>query len=385
MADDKRISILLVEKEEKDFIHVKDVLSQSNHLEFNIDWAGNIEEAVDKMQFNPYDICLFGYSLGDHTGLDLLQYSVENHPHLPVIIISEEDNYKIDCLAQQHGASDYLIKDQLNPALIGRSIRYAIEQKKQQSLLRQNTDDKNKPDCNNDKFFSIVSHDLRSPLAATQSLTDLMLTHYDAMGRKERLEYLAIIKDASENALKMIDNLFQWSRIHRGKIEFVPEYNDLYKIVIQSIGSLKQSAEKKKIRLNYQVDMNTMVYADANMIETVFYNLVSNAVKYTSEGGDIEVKTHVNDSVVELSVLDTGVGMSEKMMNNIFNFDKNKSTPGTASENGTGLGLVLCKEFITLNGGKIWAESTLGKGSKFSVSIPKHASKYKPKKQVAQP
>jgi len=165
----------------------------------------------------------------------------------------------------------------------------------------------------------------------------------------------------------------EWSRSQTGRIELKPENIDLYKLVEENVNLLIGIAENKGIELVNIVKSNTTAFADQNMINTVIRNLVNNALKYTSKGGRVTISSNITDGEAELIVSDTGVGIMDENIGKLFRIDVNYSTPGTDEESGTGLGLILCKEFVEKNKGRIEIKSTFGKGSDFSIRLPLNA------------
>jgi len=162
----------------------------------------------------------------------------------------------------------------------------------------------------------------------------------------------------------------EWSRIQTGKLNFDPNLFNLSQILTQTISLVKQTANNKNIMLDYDIDITIFVNADKNMLTTIVRNLVSNSIKFTRPGGKITIEAKKSDDFVEISIADTGLGISKEKLGQLFKMDKNVSTKGTANEEGTGLGLLLCKEMIEKHNGGIWVESEIGSGSKFYFTIP---------------
>jgi signal transduction histidine kinase len=221
-----------------------------------------------------------------------------------------------------------------------------------------------------DKFFSIIAHDLRNPFFGITGLAEILTDPSEKVTPEERDEMLGQIKDLSSNTYRMLENLLDWSRSQTGRIEFNPADTSLFGITTETLKQLANSAEMKGIALTNEIKEDIFVYCDANMISTVLRNLISNAIKFTKSGGTITVSAVKNHDFCEVSVADTGIGMKEDTMHDIFRIDKATHTTGTAGEKGSGLGVLLCKEFVEKNGGKIWVESQLGKGSSFRFTLP---------------
>ncbi|AYB35229.1 tetratricopeptide repeat protein [Chryseolinea soli] len=221
-----------------------------------------------------------------------------------------------------------------------------------------------------DKFFSIISHDLKGPLNSLTSFSGLLLHHTDSLS-KEEIQMLAKDLDKSvKNLFALLENLLEWSRSQTGNIEFKPEVFDLNAVVEENRALLKAQAQQKKITLNNAGEGAWMVRAHKNSINTVVRNLISNAIKFTGEGGQITTRLRRQNGRVIIAIADNGVGMSPEVMKKLFRIEAKHSTKGTADEKGTGLGLILCREFVEKNGGQIWVESEEGRGSVFSFSVP---------------
>lgn len=221
-----------------------------------------------------------------------------------------------------------------------------------------------------DKFFSIISHDLKGPLNSLTSFSGLLINHTDSLS-KDEIRMLAKDLDKSlKNLFALLENLLEWSRSQTGNIEFKAEAFDIAALLKQNQELLLQQAQNKKISIVVQGVTDAVVNAHRNSVNTVVRNLLSNAIKFTPPEGHITLKASTAEKKVIVSVTDTGVGMSQEVMDKLFRIDTKHTTKGTADEKGTGLGLILCKEFIEKNGGRIWVESVVGKGSSFNFELP---------------
>lgn len=222
-----------------------------------------------------------------------------------------------------------------------------------------------------DRFFSIVAHDLKTPFHNIMGFADLLIEDFNSFSEKEAIEHIAHIKQATENAYTLLINLLEWSRVLLNRIDLQAENYPIHELVEQEFKVLEVLAVDKKIKLINEVDREVSVYADKHMIATVIRNLISNAIKFSSEYGTIRLKNSELGNFCQISVQDEGVGIPADRIDRIFSLDKHKSTPGTAKEKGTGLGLILCKEFVEKNQGRIWVESSIGIGSSFHFILPK--------------
>jgi PAS domain S-box-containing protein len=220
-----------------------------------------------------------------------------------------------------------------------------------------------------DKFFSIIAHDLRNPFNAIIGFSELLRNDFYDMDNCQKLNLLELINVSSETAYNLLENLLQWARTQTDKIKFNPENFDVYEAVNLVINLHGIIARKKNVILKNELTPHTMVFADKNMINTVLRNLISNAIKYSRSDGVITISANHSPEVIEVSVIDNGIGMSRESLNKLFRIDTYYSTAGTMGESGTGLGLLICKEFVEKNNGRIKASSFEGAGSTLSFTL----------------
>ena len=282
-------------------------------------------------------------------------------------------------LEKQKDFKNFLIMGIVLFAVIALLIYYSYKVKKRSNVHLTETNiqinEKNKSleelNATKDKFFSIISHDLKGPLNSLTSFSGLLINHTAHLS-KEEIQMLAKDLDKSVKGLfSLLENLLEWSRSQSGNIELKPEILDLNDLINQSKNLLAKTAETKNIEIQTTEYYNIAVHADRNSVNTVIRNLLSNALKFTPSGGEIKIDARESSNMVLISIHDNGVGISEDVIDKIFRIDQKHSTKGTANEKGTGLGLILCKEFVEKNGGTIEVESTVGKGSIFSFTLPK--------------
>ena len=222
-----------------------------------------------------------------------------------------------------------------------------------------------------DKFFSIISHDLRNPFASIVSFSRILKRDIQDLD-KDELQELALELDKSVVKISnLLENLLQWSRSQTGKITFNPEFFELKDIIRDNINLFSANAREKGIEINDRVNEQLVVWGDVNMTNTIIRNLLSNAIKYTDSGGSVELLSDEQNGMVEISVADDGTGISGEDQKKLFRVDSVYTTHGTHDEKGSGLGLLLCKEFVEKQGGTIRLSSRKGKGSVFTFSIPK--------------
>jgi len=222
-----------------------------------------------------------------------------------------------------------------------------------------------------DKFFSIIAHDLKSPFSSIIGLTRILADDHSEMKPEEIQEIANSLKESAINVYHLIGNLLEWSRMQRGLIEFKPQTVPLIDVINASIDSLYDMAEQKNQELQILIPANLYVKVDLTMLESTLRNLISNALKFSFRGGKILISARITeDNLVETSVTDYGLGISDAMMSKLFQIDSHTGRNGTEGEPSSGLGLLLCKEFVEKHGGEIWAESNVGKGSTFRFTLP---------------
>ncbi|WP_268845875.1 tetratricopeptide repeat-containing sensor histidine kinase [Flavobacterium aestivum] len=221
-----------------------------------------------------------------------------------------------------------------------------------------------------DKFFSIIAHDLRGPFNGFLGLSELLAEDLDNMTKEEIQFAAASMKNSAANLFQLLENLLEWSRMEQGLIPFVPKEKLLLPIVTECMATIQDAANNKEIEININIPEDTTIFADINSIHSVIRNLLSNAVKFTPKKGSILIQANEEGENTTISIADTGIGMNEKMIGNLFRLDVQTNRIGTNNEPSTGLGLILCKEFVEKDGGQIWVESEEGKGTTFYISIP---------------
>lgn len=251
---------------------------------------------------------------------------------------------------------------------IGRDI---TGRKKAEEEIRLKNEQLLKLNAEKDKFFSIIAHDLRGPFSGFLGLTELMAEDLPSFTMDEIQEFSVSMRNSATNLSHLLENLLQWSRMQQGLIPFDPEVIQLLPVVDECMAIMLEPAKNKGIEITSDIPVDLKVFADNNMLQAVIRNLVSNALKFTRKDGKISVSAKsTGDKCVEISVKDSGIGMKAEMVGNLFRLDVKTNRHGTEGEPSTGLGLLLCKEFVEKHGGKIWVESEVEKGSTFHFTIP---------------
>lgn len=227
-----------------------------------------------------------------------------------------------------------------------------------------------------DKFFSIIAHDLRSPFNSMIGVLELLTNEYEGLNDSERKKYINLIDNDANRTLTLLEDLLDWAKLQTGKMSFQPQTQKLLPIIESVTSNLCSAIDLKKLKLSYPIPKEFEIFADINMIAVVFQNLIGNAIKYSRLNGIITIEANTIGNQTKISVIDNGIGMSEEDKNKLFRIDQKITTPGTANEKGSGLGLILCNDFIKKHKGKIWVESEIGIGSKFIFKIPQKDNKH---------
>jgi len=223
-----------------------------------------------------------------------------------------------------------------------------------------------------DKFFSIIAHDLKNPFNSIIGFSEMLRDDASSMDIKEIINYASYIHISATQTMQLLENLLGWARMQQDRIPVVPKNLLIYELTNDVYNLLKQSADQKDLTFSNLIPQHLIIQTDEEMLKTILRNLLSNAVKFTKSGGKIEISSQSTDNETIIIIKDTGIGIPDTQVEQLFTIDKGFSTRGTRNEKGTGLGLILCKEFVEKLGGKIWAESIPDNGSIFFFTIPNH-------------
>lgn len=222
-----------------------------------------------------------------------------------------------------------------------------------------------------DKFFTIIAHDLKSPFSALLGFSEIISENFEELSKEMILEYSKQINISANQLFSLLENLLKWASSQTGRIKFSPNTHDLSSIAENVIGLLYMNAAEKNINLISKIEKNTLVFCDKDMITTIIRNLITNALKFTFPGGKVIISTKIDANNIAVSISDTGIGISEQIISQLFALKHHYTTQGTSQEKGTGLGLIICKEFVEKHNGEINVKSKIGKGSIFTFSLPR--------------
>jgi signal transduction histidine kinase len=246
------------------------------------------------------------------------------------------------------------------------------EQKRFEDQLQKNAADLKALNTSKDKFFSIIAHDLRSPFTSFLGFTEILDEEFDSISQQEMQVIISSLRTSAANLFQLLENLLQWSLLQRDIIKFEPETELMRPLVDNCIDVITITATQKEIEIRNEIAPDMQITADIHMLQTIIRNLVSNAIKFTARGGYVQITATTSEKQFYIiAVKDTGIGISTERQQEIFRLDANNKTKGTEGELSTGLGLILCKEFVEKHGGKIWVESIEGEGSTFYFTLTK--------------
>lgn len=265
----------------------------------------------------------------------------------------------------------FLIKDEKNENEgMWAIVRDITDRKKTESIMLENEARLRELNATKDKFFSIIAHDLKNPFNSIIGFSNILAQQVREIDLEEVEEYAEIIQRSSRRAMDLLTNLLEWSRLQTGRIQFHPEHIDLVELIERESDLLSDTARLKLIEISKKSPKKATVFVDKSMIGTALRNLISNAIKFSHPGDEIVISVEQKPNEYEIAVIDKGVGIKEVSLGKLFHIEESYTTAGTQNEKGTGLGLILCKEFIEKHKGKIWVESEFGKGSTFRFTIP---------------
>lgn len=350
------------------------VLSDYLHADgFDTLTAQDGEYAIRQAEEKQPDIILLDILMPGLSGFEICRrlkaQSVTQE--IPVIFMTAMTDVNNKLHAFKAGGVDYITKPLQLPEVLVRINVHLTLKRQQQHIQKQNVQLKQ---LNHDKnrFFSIIAHDLRGSLNSLRDLTRITLENFELYSVPKLKEMIGMQFQTTDHLSKLLDNLLIWARVQQGMIEYQPQKIDLENVIAWNVQLTALQAKQKRIPLTNIVEKKTyVIYADFNMTDTIVRNLISNALKFTYSGGSIVITATADERHVILSVTDTGTGIPAEEIPKLFRIDVKYKHPGTDHEPGTGLGLILCKEFAENNHGKIWVESEEGKGSTFYVSFPK--------------
>ena len=365
MAKDNSSKLLIVDDVTKNIQLVANYLKQ---VGYEINYALSGKAALNHVRKSSFDLILLDIMMPEMDGFEVCKRLKANDEtrDIPVIFLTAKTDIESITEAFEVGGIDYITKPFNKAELLAR-VKTHLELQHQKKNLKE-------LNATKDKFFSIVGHDLKSPLNQLLGLSEILQQAIESEKSKDAIKLASLINESAKSGRLLLENLLEWSRSQTGSINFNPELLDLREITGEVLELNENNAKSKEIKISVNIGKGVVAFADGNMIKTILRNLISNSIKFTNRGGQIILGAELSNGYVTYSISDNGIGMKESDLKKLFRIDVNPKSIGDSQEKGTGLGLILCKEFIDINNGDIWAESTLGKGSTFYFSLPQSES-----------
>src|ERR1700691_1130423 len=368
---EKTLQVLLVEDNAGDVRLLREMFNKERCDSFELTHCMRMGEAERHLARGVVDVLLLDMGLPDGHGLDTVRRAHAAAPGVPMIVLTGLDDEALAAQAMKEGAQDYLIKGQIENRALPRALRHAIERHRMQAetdLIRiQQIQLK-------DEFLSHVSHELRSPLSAIRQFVTILLDGLAGELPPEQHEYMEIVFRNVKQLQSMINDLFEVSGMQAGKMKIDPQCTSTSDAIAYAVNTLHGAASAKGITLSSDIASRLpSVCADPMRMRQILIILVDNAIKFTPANGTVKVRARASDedpSLVVLEVSDSGCGIGADMTERIFERLFQTSDPSLEGRKGLGLGLYICKDLVTRQGGQIWAKSTLGNGSVFSVTLP---------------
>ena len=339
---------------------------------FAIATASNGRQALEQVEKENPDLVLLDVMMPDMSGFEVAQHlkSNPNTADIPIIFLTALNSTADIVKGFQVGANDFISKPFNKAELIIR-VTHQISLVAAKRLILSKTEELQRTIAGRDKLYSVIAHDLRSPMGSIKMVLNMLILNLpsEKIGA-EMYELLTMANQTTEDVFSLLDNLLKWTKSQIGKLNVVYQDVDLVEVTDGVIEIFSMVASLKKIRIHEMKPEKMMVNADIDMLKTVVRNLLSNAIKFSKENSEVLVKMEEVDGMAVVSVQDYGCGISEEGQKKLLHTDTHFSTFGTNNEEGSGLGLLLCKDFVVKNGGKLWFTSKEGEGSIFSFSIP---------------
>lgn len=339
---------------------------------FAIATASNGRQALEQVEKENPDLVLLDVMMPDMSGFEVAQHLKSNPQtaEIPIIFLTALNSTADIVKGFQVGANDFISKPFNKEELIIR-VTHQISLVAAKRLILSKTEELQRTIAGRDKLYSVIAHDLRSPMGSIKIMLNMLILNLpsEKIGA-EMYELLTMANQTTEDVFSLLDNLLKWTKSQIGKLNVVYQDVDLVEVTDGVIEIFSMVASLKKIRIHEMKPEKMMVNADIDMLKTVVRNLLSNAIKFSKENSEVLVKMEEVDGMAVVSVQDHGCGISEEGQKKLLHTDTHFSTFGTNNEEGSGLGLLLCKDFVVKNGGKLWFTSKEGEGSIFSFSIP---------------
>ncbi len=361
-------SILVVDDNKENLKVVSNFLKAEG---YQIALSLNADDALSILNNNKIDLILLDVMMPGIDGFTLCRQLKKDGrlKDIPVIFLTAKTETSDLVEGFQSGGVDYITKPFQKEELIARVNNHVALAYAKNEIVEQ-AEQIRRINRTKDRLYSVIAHDIKSPFANISMLISTLAEGYLDAGSDEYNEILQSINSSTQETYSLLTNLLQWTRSQTGDLEVSPEQITIQELVANTLRFLEPQAEKKEISLEHKLEENLIMFADQNMMRSVLQNLVNNAIKFTRTGGIITIEAAQTDSLVKIKIIDNGIGIPQANMKKLFIDEGQVTTRGTNDEKGSGLGLLLVKEFVQKNGGTISVESKEGEGTTFIVSMP---------------
>ncbi|TND08251.1 MAG: Signal transduction histidine-protein kinase BarA [Bacteroidetes bacterium] len=391
--------ILMIDDDEEDYIITADIMKSLGRQRYVVDWEPSFSKALENISQDSHDVYLVDYRLGAENGLELISQAILNGSTSPFILLTGQDDEEVDAMALRAGASDYLVKDGLNRAMLERSIRYSLAQAKaldeisqlNASLEKKVQDrtmvleealhelEKSKEELNKalskerelnemkSRFVSMASHEFRTPLATILSSLSLVSRYIEQGQEEQRNKHIGRIKSSVSNMTDILNDFLSVSKLEEGRVECKPETTDITAFISDVVQAMKINASEDQEIIYKHSGPEKEIFIDPMLLKNVLFNLVSNAIKFTVSGGTIRITSKTGNRRLEITVADQGIGISQEDQAHLF--ERFFRGGNVTHIQGTGLGLSIVARYVELMNGKIRFESELNKGTTFILNF----------------
>ncbi|WP_020562865.1 hybrid sensor histidine kinase/response regulator [Methylosarcina fibrata] len=376
------LRVLLVEDDEDDFVITRDLLAEIEHTDYELEWVDNAEDALARLVYlkNDYDVCLLDYRLGRTTGIEIIRKVLSEGLNVPMILLTEHSDRQIDLTAMQEGASDFLVKAEINSRILDRAIRYvcAVKKHEQERLslalaleARKQAEAANR---SKDEFLGMVSHEMRGPINSMLLWIDILKSpDTDPETLKTGIEAL---ERSIRQQSYILNNLVEFTRGLNRTIKLYKQTVNLVDLLKDIVTAQQPVADKKHIALSFSHDAAELILqADPDRLQQIFSNLISNSIKFTQEHGRVKIRADrrgdKDKPYAEITVCDNGIGISAELLPYVFDRYLQAPTHSYGNNTGLGLGLTIARQLVELHDGTIRAESPgINLGTTFHVGLP---------------
>lgn len=363
--------VLIVDDVPRNIEVVSEILHQRG---IEVSFAVSGEQALTFFHYRRPDLVLLDIAMPGMDGFEVCRQLKANAEtkDIPVIFLTAKAESSDIVHGFEIGGVDYITKPFNSAELLSR-VQTQLELKQNRDLIARQNDELRRLNAQKDRFFSIIAHDLRNPFNGFIGMAKLLEQNHETLTKADMREYLSILNESAQRLYKLLENLLTWSRLQLESMTVNPREFKVLPLVKETVELFEENAREKRAELGYSCPEELTIYADKEMVYTIIRNLLSNAIKFIDDGGSVRIEAEQSSDPADetvIRVVDTGIGMDQETIDRLFILDQRTLTPGTKGESGTGLGLILCKDFAGRNNGTLEAAGTPGEGSVFTLRLP---------------